>query len=139
MENVKRHDVRDSAFKILFEKTWRDDNLEELYSIIEEESIEEIIVNDAVKSIVTGVINNQSALDDIISKYSKTRAINRIATINLIILRIAIFEIIFDDKTPVNSAISEAVKLAQEYSAPKDVSFVNGVLGAYSRDIKDSN
>lgn len=139
MKKPTRHDIRDSAFKILFQKSWIDDSLAEIYSLIEEEQLEDFVLNDDTKIIVNGVIENQNALDEVISKYSKSRDIDRIAVVNLIILRIAIYEILFDDKTPVNSAISEAVKLAQTYSAPKDISFVNGLLGAYAKDLnKDS-
>lgn len=139
MKKTTRHGIRDSAFKILFQKSWIDDSLAEIYSLIEEEQLEDFVLNDDTKIIVNGVIENQNALDEVISKYSKSRDIDRIAVINLIILRIAIYEILFDDKTPVNSAISEAVKLAQMYSAPKDISFVNGLLGAYAKDLnKDS-
>lgn len=139
MKKTTRHGIRDSAFKILFQKSWIDDSLAEIYSLIEEEQLEDFVLNDDTKIIVNGVIENQNALDEVISKYSKSRDIDRIAVVNLIILRIAIYEILFDDKTPVNSAISEAVKLAQMYSAPKDISFVNGLLGAYAKDLnKDS-
>jgi len=49
------------------------------------------------------------------------------------VLRIAFFEILHDDGTPMNAAINEAVQLAQTYAAEEDVAFVNGILGAYAR------
>jgi N utilization substance protein B len=62
--------------------------------------------------------------------------LGRIAKINLAILRIAFYEIMYDDRTPVNAAISEAVHLSEKYSLEKDTAFVNGVLGAYSKSIQ---
>ena len=136
--NNKNYNVRDSVFKLLFEKHFREDTIDELCSIVEEEKIEEITVTEKIKFLANDILDKQSQLDEVISKFSKTRVINRIAVVNLIILRIAIYEIMFDEKVPTNTAIHEAVKLAQTYSAPKDVSFVNGLLGAYSRTLKGS-
>ena len=58
---------------------------------------------------------------------------DRIAKINIAILHIALFEAVYDDKIPVNVAISEAVILAQKFAQEPDIAFINGVLGAFSR------
>ena len=111
MVNPNRRMIRDSAMKLLFEKSLRDDSLEELYAIAEE--IDEIIVNDAVKELVEG-------------------------TIALTILRLAIYEILYDEGTPVNAAVSEAVILAETYSASdEDIRFVNGLLGAFTKELAE--
>ncbi len=133
---MKRQDIRDCAFKIVFESLLRDDSLEELYEIAEE--VDEITVNDKVKEIVEGTLNNAEKIDAMIQEYSTKRSVDRIAKINLAILRIAFYEIMFDDMTPVNAAISEAVHLAETYAHEKDLSFVNGVLGAYSKSLGET-
>ena len=129
---MNRREVRDCAFKIIFESLLRDDTIEELYEIANE--IEEITVNDKVKEIVEGVVNNAEKLDELIIKFSPKRNINRISKINLAILKIALYEILFDELTPTNVAINEAVQLAKTYSQSEDVAFVNGLLGTYSRE-----
>lgn len=131
---MTRREIRDNAFKLVFEQLQRDDDINELYDIAEE--VEEINVNDDVKKIVEGTIEHSEEFDGIISGYSKSRSIARISKLNLAILRIALFESIYDKKTPVNVAISEAVNLAKVYAYPEDISFINGVLGAFSRDLK---
>lgn len=131
---MTRREIRDNAFKLVFEQLLRDDDINELYDIAEE--VEEINVNDDVKKIVEGTIEHCEEFDGIISGYSKSRSIARISKLNLAILRIALFESIYDKKTPVNVAISEAVNLAKVYAYPEDISFINGVLGAFSRDLK---
>lgn len=133
---MTRREVRDCAFKIVFEKLLRDDSLQELYSIAEE--VDEITLNDKVKELVEGTVNHQSEIDDIISKYSQKRDISRIAKIDVAILRIALFEIMYDDGTPVNAAINEAVILSQNYSYQEDTAFINGILGSYARDFEKS-
>ena len=134
---MTRREIRDSAFKLVFEQLLRDDDIQELYEIAEE--IDEITVNDEVKKIVEGTISHAEELDGIISGYSKSRSISRISKLNLAILRIALYESIYDDNTPMNAAISEAIKLSMTYTYQEDTSFINGVLGAFSRDRSKEN
>lgn len=129
---MTRSEIRDSAFKLVFEQLLRDDDIEELYDIAEE--IEEITVNDDVKAIVNGTLSHAEELDSIIESYSKSRKLARISKLNHAILRIAVYECLYDDKTPDNAAISEAIKLAGMYTYREDANFINGVLGAFSRD-----
>ena len=129
---MTRREIRDSAFKLVFEQLLRDDDINELYEIAEE--IDEITVNDEVKKIVEGTLGHAEELDGIISKYSRSRSIARISKLNLAILRIAMYESLYDDNTPMNAARSEAIKLSMMYTYKEDTAFINGVLGAFSRD-----
>jgi len=132
---MKRQDIRDSAFKIIFESLLRNDSIEELYALADD--ADEIIVNDKVKEIVEGTLANREKINEMIQLYSTKRTVDRIAKINLAILQIAFYEIMFDDLTPVNAAISEAVHLAETYAYEQDISFINGVLGAYSKSLEN--
>lgn len=134
---MTRREIRDSAFKLVFEQLLRDDDIQELYAIAEE--IDEITVNDEVKEIVEGTLAHAGELDEIITGYSKTRSLSRISKLNLAILRIAIYESLYDDKTPINAAISEAINLSMMYTYQEDTSFINGVLGAFSKDVQKKN
>ncbi len=129
---MTRREIRDSAFKLIFEQLLRDDNIQELYDIADE--IDEITVNDDVKKIVEGTLEHAGEIDMIISGYSKSRSISRISKLNLAILRIALYEAVYDENTTVNAAISEAINLSMVYAYKEDTSFINGVLGAFSRD-----
>ena len=131
---MSRREIRDSAFKLVFEQLLRDDDIQELYDIAEE--IDEIIVNDEVKKIVEGTLAHAEELDNIISGYSKSRSLSRISKLNIAILRIALYESLYDENTPMNAAISEAINLSDTYSYKEDTKFINGVLGAFSRDQK---
>lgn len=129
---MTRSEIRDSAFKLVFEQLLRGDDINELYEIADE--IEEITVNDEVKAIVNGTLSHGEELDKIIESYSKSRKLSRISKLNHAVLRIALYECLYDEKTPDNAAISEAIKLAGIYTYREDVNFINGVLGAFSRD-----
>ena len=130
---MTRRQVRDYAFKLIFEKLLRDDDIQELYEIASE--IDEIMVSDDVKVLVEGVLEKAEELDEKISSLSTTRAISRISKINIAILRIAIYEILYDDKTPTNVAISEAVLLSEAYSYKEDTRFVNGLLSSFAKSL----
>lgn len=72
-------------------------------------------------------------IDEIISKNSKSWKLERIAKVDLAILRLALFEILYMDEIPQKVTINEAVELAKKYSAEKSYQFVNGLLGGYLR------
>lgn len=132
-----RHEIRESAFILCFEELFWNDDIDELFEIAE--SVAELPVNEDVKSLVRGVISKKQELDSIIAKYSEKRSVDRIPRLNLCILRIAIYESLYNDKVPVNVAISEAVMLARAYAYDTDVSFINGVLGSFSRSLSAEN
>ncbi|MBQ8010347.1 MAG: transcription antitermination factor NusB [Oscillospiraceae bacterium] len=130
---MTRHQCRENAYLILFEASLRDDTPEELYAIAEE--VEEINVDEHVKALVEGVLSHAEELDEVIASYSKKRAVSRIARINLILLRMAIYEILHMPETPVNVAVSEAVHISEKYTYQEDTAFINGVLGAFARSL----
>ena len=129
---MTRREIRNCAFILIYEKLLRDDPIQELYETADE--IEEITVNDSVKILVESVLE-KAELDGKISNYSTTRSLTRIPKINLAILRIAFYEILYDDLTPVNAAINEAVLLSQAYSYKEDTAFINGVLSSFAKSL----
>ena len=130
---MTRHEVRECAFLILIEMTFREDEpVQEMYELAEE--VQDLTVNDAVKEMVEGVLVHKDALDAIIAEYSKKRSLSRLPKMNLTILRLALYEILYDDTMPDNVAISEAITLSNAYSYQEDTAFINGVLGAYTRE-----
>lgn len=132
-----RHEIRESAFILCFEELFWNDDIDELFEIAK--SVAELPVNEDVKSLVRGVVSKKQELDGIIAKYSEKRSVDRIPRLNLCILRIAIYESLYNDRVPVNVAISEAVMLARAYAYDTDVSFINGVLGSFSRSLNNEN
>ena len=130
-----RREVRQAAFLLSFEKMFLDDDLDKIFESAEELG-EFIPVNDEVKTLVRSIFDKQEELDSIISKYSDKRAVSRIPKVDLTALRLAIYEALYDEKVPVNVAISEAVALTEKYALEPDIAFVNGLLGSFSKDIK---
>lgn len=130
---MTRREIRECAFYIIYEKSLRDDPIEDLYELAQE--LVEFEIGDKVREIVNGVLEHQEEIDNIISLYSTKRTIARIPKVSLAILRIAVYEALYDEMTPVNAAINEAVLLSQAYSYKEDTGFVNGVLSSFAKNI----
>lgn len=131
---MKRSEIREAAFFLLFDKLFTDDNDDEIIDAACE--ADEYEIDEDVKKLFKNASAKSTELDAIISKYSEKRQLNRIPKISLAILRIALYEIIHDEKVPVNVAISEAVILTKKFAFDADVQFVNGVLGEFSRKME---
>ncbi len=89
-----------------------------------------------IDNVVDGIANRADALNEQIQKYSIGWDVNRISRLTRAILQLAIYEIQYIDDVPTGVAISEAVRLAKKYDGADTASFVNGILGAYARDLQ---
>jgi N utilization substance protein B len=97
----------------------------------------ERLENEAVKpttaafagKLVRGVLQHLTAMDELIAFYAPEWPIDQMALIDRNVLRIAIYELAFDDTAPVKVAINEAVELAKLYGSESSARFINGVLG----------
>jgi N utilization substance protein B len=82
------------------------------------------------KQIVAGVVSCFAEIDDRIEAFSHKWSVERMPAVDRAILRVAVWEILFNDEVPDAVAISEAVSLAGELSTDGSGTFVNGLLGA---------
>jgi len=78
---------------------------------------------------VNSILKSKEKLDFFIKKYAPKFPLDKIAKTDLAILRLAIFELIFEKKEPVKVIINEAVELAKELGSEKSYGFINAVLG----------
>ena len=133
--SLTRHEVREAEFLLIFEKMFRDESISEL--ITQHETDYEYKCDEEIEATASEVVDKLPELDEIISKFSTKRAVERIPKVNLAILRLAVFEILYrSDKVPVNAVVNEAVGLAKSYAQEADVKFINGILGAFTRSLK---
>ena len=84
------------------------------------------------RELVNGVIENRDILDHNVKEFAPAWPIEQIAVIDRNILRLAIFEILLNNKTPFKVAINEAIELAKTFGSDSSSKFVNGVLGSVS-------
>ena len=80
-----------------------------------------------------GVHAHLSEIDAEIERYAKDWSIARIAKVDLSILRVAVYELLFEKNIPVGATVNEAVELAKTFGGEKSPAFINGVLGAVAK------
>ena len=85
------------------------------------------------REIVDGVIDNRDAIDEQITTFAKDWSLARMPAVDRAVLRIGVWEILYNDEVPAAVAIDEAVELAKEFSTDDSGSFVHGVLGRIAR------
>lgn len=131
---MSRKIAREVAMKLLYERQFLGKEQKESIDILEQEF--ELIDSDKkyLYDVLAGTENYEKEIDEIISKYAKGWTINRIAKVDLSILRLSLYEIMYRDDIPPGVSINEAVELAKKYGNEKSGSFINGILGSFIRD-----
>ena len=132
---MKRTQARELAFQLLYST--------EIQKEMEEEQVELFMQENEVKSnsqieyiqtVFTGIKANQEEIITLISNNLKEKwSMNRISKIDLAILKLAIFELIYS-KLPYKVVINEAVELAKKYGDDSSKSFVNGILASIVKE-----
>ncbi len=130
---LSRPEVREGAFLELYQIQFGT-TLEEIDELNADAF--DMAKNSQTDEIVRGVLEHEEEISAVISKYSNTRSAARIAKVNSVILKIAIYEMKYSDKVPSAVAINEAVELAKKYSQKSDSGFINGVLNSYKRELE---
>ncbi len=142
-----RHLSRIIALQSLFESAFCDFNLEakrtkadKVKKIKEtvERNVSEFASGEQNKefalSIAKGVIESEDKIDEIIKPAAPEWPIEQIALVDLTILRMSVYELLFSgEEVPPKVAINEAVELAKAFGGPRSSKFVNGVLGTIYR------
>lgn len=89
------------------------------------------------EDLVAGVVANLAAIDGAIEAKSKNWALGRMARVDLSILRLAVFELLFRPDIPKNVTINEAIEVAKKFGTEDSPAFVNGILDEVASTIPD--
>lgn len=132
MTQMSRHEERQAAMQILFAavKEVPDDNQMDLnYDLV----LGNRSYQAFLPQLVNGVLATTKELDEGLAKHLATGwKLDRIARLNLVILRMACYELTLPEPTPYKVVVDEAVELAKEYATTEDAQFINGVLKNYA-------
>jgi len=88
-----------------------------------------------VKTLIKGVMENREEIDRYITKYATEWPLDQITIVDRNILRIGVYELIFNSEIPAKVAINEAIEIAKAFGNESSGKFVNGVLGAIYKDV----
>lgn len=133
---MNKSEIREEIFKLTYSLEIQKNESDEQIDIFLEDSEMSDKVKNEVKETVVKIVELSSDIEKEISKNLKSEwNINRISKINMSILKIAIYEIVYK-KLPYKISINEAVELAKKYGEDTSASFINGVLASI---VKDNN
>jgi len=126
---VNRKMAREMAVRFLFQIEFQKNNIkEQVENFIDSVEIEDYD-KDYFLEIINGVINSLKEIDEIIESKAKGWTMERIAKMDLPILRVAIYEMKHREDIPVGVSINEAVELAKKFGTDDSSRFINGLLG----------
>lgn len=126
-ESTKRRTKRERAVELLYQLELTGKSLDEVFSYADPP-----VLGDE-RALIVGVWEKRHEIDEMISRTSREWKLDRIGYVERNILRLALYEINYDD-VAVPYAINAAVELAKEYSGEEAGRFVNGVLGRAVRE-----
>ena len=124
---LNRRQAREEAFIILFQQEFRG-NLDEILDdfLIANDKIGE--QEQYIRQICERFISDREKIDEIIEKYSQNWKKDRISTVSLAVLRLAVCEMLYFDDIPVLVSIAEALEISKKFEGEEAIPFVNGIL-----------
>ena len=134
---MQRSVMRELAFKLIYGLEVQKDNTEEQVDLfIESNNVENEIAKDYLKDIVKGIKDNNEEIEELIIKNLKDNwSLNRISKINVSLIKIAIYEMLYKN-VPYKVAINEVVELAKKYADDSAPVFINGILASVVKEKK---
>jgi len=134
---LSRRVSREHAMKLLYQFQIRSDDIQEQVEDFLSESEENIagVEKDYFLDVVYGVMNKLDEIDSLIKRHAKGWSVERMPKVDLAIMRLAIYELLFRKDIPWNVSINEAVELAKKYGGDQSKAFINGILGKVSAQL----
>lgn len=137
---MNRSAAREETFKILYslEVQKKEEVTEQIELYITNNDIKDKETIQYMNSTIEGIENNLEKINAKISEHLKSDwKINRISKVDLVLLRLAIYEILYTD-TPYKVAINEAIELSKKYSEETSSNFINGVLASIVKENEEN-
>ncbi len=129
----KRRSGRELAFRLLFQMDLGGGELDDVFAVAREQSEATAEVWEFASALARGAWQNHTAIDRDIERLATGWSLERMATADRNLLRLALYEIEKREDIPPSVSINEAVELAKSYSTPESARFINGILGNYIR------
>ena len=130
---MTRRQAREETFILIFEKQFNDSPLSEILDLAVE--VRNITPDDYIRNTFFGVYSNVADIDKVISDNSFGWRIDRLSKTALAVLRLSIYEILYNEDIPNAVSINEAVEILKKYSTQQEASFVNGILSSVIKKV----
>ena len=135
MSTLKRKEAREQVVALLFEAEFRaDEKSEEIYAISSENR--DIPADEYIKRAFFGVCENREEIDSLIGAHSHGWKTHRLTRLSRSVLRLAVYEMLFEKDIPYTVSINEALELTKKFDEQKARAFVNGVLNSVKESLE---
>jgi N utilization substance protein B len=134
---MSRRQARERALQVLFQVDLGGVDPVEAFVQMDEDYGKLEGSEDFTAELVLGVIENSAFIDGIISAISKDWSLDRIANVDRIIMRLALYEVFFCPGIPNNVSVNEAIELGKMYGGAESGKFINGILGKVIENIEE--
>lgn len=126
-----RRKSRELTLQVLFQREFAPQLTEtEALSYLAEQAGSPEEVRTYALHLIKGVVEHCKPIDQLIRSHSRNWSVERMGLVDLNILRVAVYEIRFDQQVPPHAAINEAIEVAKKYSTQEAAGFINGILDA---------
>ncbi len=133
----RRRKAREDTLRILFRLEFENKQIEKTLDQYWKSKKASEEIKEYSTWLVNGIISDQAKIDNIIQQVSEHWRISRMALVDRNILRMAVFELLYEEKIAPAIVINEAIEIAKKYSGEEAATFVNGILDAVRKDLKD--
>lgn len=133
----QRRKAREDTLRILFRLEFENKQIEKTLDQYWKSKKASEEIKEYSTWLVNGVISDQAKIDNIIQQVSEHWRISRMALVDRNILRMAVFELLYEENIAPAIVINEAIEIAKKYSGEEAATFVNGILDAVRKDLKD--
>ena len=141
MASMKRSEAREEVFYLLFESEFQKERTaQEIYGLAAEvRDLSERADRrqlDYIQRVYFGICEKKGELDEMIGRHSNGWRPDRIAPVSRNLLRLCIYEMLYEEDVPVTVAINESIELTKKFDDPKAKSFVNGILNGVKNELE---
>lgn len=132
---MSRREIREQIFKILFRIEFNDleEMPEQLRLFFEQEEAMEEKERKEIEEKYEKIAAKLEVIDGMLNEKADKWSITRMGKVELALLRLAVYEMEFDENIPVSVAINEAVELAKKFGQDESPAFINGVLAKFTK------
>ena len=132
-----RRKAREYALQMLFQWDITHDTIDQVFStFFQNQSEDSEAIVDFSRQLVIGTVEHVEQIDEMIRRHAEHWRLDRMATVDRNLLRLAIYEFLYDRDTPKTVVINEAIEIARRFSAQESPQFINGVLDSIKKELE---
>lgn len=132
---MTRREAREQAFILVFEQAVRGEPMDDILHDAAE--ARDLIPSAFAEREALGVEEHQAEIDETIEKNIRGWSLRRLSKVALALLRLAVYELCWEDAIPYSVSINEAVELAKTYGGKDDAPYINGVLASVAKELPE--